>query len=68
MPIIKKFLRGVYISIHAPVWGATEEIYCRCILNDISIHAPVWGATFLVCFSFTVCVISIHAPVWGATI
>ena len=67
MPIIKKFLRGVYISIHAPVWGATEEIYCRCILNDISIHAPVWGATKMFTIKELKEFISIHAPVWGAT-
>ena len=34
-----------FISIHAPVWGATK---LDDILKDapkISIHAPVWGAT-----------------------
>ena len=35
----------VIISIHAPVWGATdwnEELLAKEL---ISIHAPVWGAT-----------------------
>ena len=34
------------ISIHAPVWGATQrELSARPIPSCISIHAPVWGAT-----------------------
>ena len=33
------------ISIHAPVWGATNALpsWRRC--SSISIHAPAWGAT-----------------------
>ena len=34
-----------FVSIHAPVWGATGF---RVIVPDdknVSIHAPVWGAT-----------------------
>ena len=34
-----------YVSIHAPVWGATlvgAAIVSVCV---VSIHAPVWGAT-----------------------
>ena len=33
------------ISIHAPVWGATEDLSFLYFNNIISIHAPVWGAT-----------------------
>ena len=33
------------ISIHAPVWGATDDVIDVSSLTDISIHAPVWGAT-----------------------
>ena len=34
-----------YISIHAPVWGATLSACLRKLFPEISIHAPVWGAT-----------------------
>ena len=35
----------LYISIHAPAWGATDKtLGCRDNLL-ISIHAPAWGAT-----------------------
>ena len=35
----------LYVSIHAPVWGATQSRHSlRCLLL-VSIHAPVWGAT-----------------------
>ena len=33
------------ISIHAPVWGATNYFNYVLIQSFISIHAPVWGAT-----------------------
>ena len=33
------------ISIHAPVWGATNISDVRKRIEKISIHAPVWGAT-----------------------
>ena len=33
------------ISIHAPVWGATDLGEGAVIGIEISIHAPVWGAT-----------------------
>ncbi len=38
-------IRGQFVSIHAPVWGATA-IICRIRrCKRVSIHAPVWGAT-----------------------
>ena len=33
------------ISIHAPAWGATDEIAAKMRAYRISIHAPAWGAT-----------------------
>ncbi len=33
------------ISIHAPVWGATDSGNPFVARTTISIHAPVWGAT-----------------------
>ena len=36
---------NIIISIHAPVWGATDKIRTTMNYNNISIHAPVWGAT-----------------------
>ena len=40
-------LQGIgFISIHAPVKGATVLVGCGQVAQDISIHAPVKGATF----------------------
>jgi len=33
------------VSIHAPVWGATNAGYDTVPVDVVSIHAPVWGAT-----------------------
>ena len=33
------------VSIHAPVWGATEGVAVSAEGVAVSIHAPVWGAT-----------------------
>ena len=35
----------MYISIHAPQWGATCRTPCHACCLLISIHAPQWGAT-----------------------
>ena len=56
-----------FISIHAPVWGATAVLKVFMSILDISIHAPVWGATSRVSQISFIDLISIHAPVWGAT-
>ena len=37
-----------YVSIHAPVWGATQIDLRLFGIQGVSIHAPVWGATQLV--------------------
>ena len=34
-----------YVSIHAPVWGATPQVKRTKADTVVSIHAPVWGAT-----------------------
>ncbi len=34
-----------YVSIHAPVWGATVYDVLANLRSIVSIHAPVWGAT-----------------------
>jgi len=33
------------VSIHAPAWGATVDIYQGAVTGQVSIHAPAWGAT-----------------------
>ena len=33
------------VSIHAPVWGATDMLDNILYGEEVSIHAPVWGAT-----------------------
>ena len=55
------------ISIHAPVWGATNALTNALKSSGISIHAPVWGATQMLSIPMFSAHISIHAPVWGAT-
>ena len=56
-----------FISIHAPVKGATKADYNNQHLHKISIHAPVKGATIVEGNILKICTISIHAPVKGAT-
>ena len=56
-----------FISIHAPVKGATDcsSLVIHCL--QISIHAPVKGATGSYECVSSLYTISIHAPVKGAT-
>ena len=35
----------VKVSIHAPTWGATQQVWANDFLAIVSIHAPTWGAT-----------------------
>ena len=35
----------IYVSIHAPTWGATAVFKSFPLKNGVSIHAPTWGAT-----------------------
>ena len=56
------------ISIHAPMWGATDRGKGLHGAILISIHASMWGATFRCLTNLKATLISIHAPMWGATI
>jgi len=56
-----------FISIHAPVKGATPRHLYFLPFGTISIHAPVKGATNQANAFFAKQTISIHAPVKGAT-
>ncbi len=38
----------IFVSIHAPVWGATHHPLLLFGKHNVSIHAPVWGATTIV--------------------
>ena len=42
---IKGDIFAVYVSIHAPAWGATFAAQLLNLLVRVSIHAPAWGAT-----------------------
>ncbi len=55
------------VSIHAPVWGATQLQHPGPGIEVVSIHAPVWGATVSILLDSGNKFVSIHAPVWGAT-
>ena len=57
----------LYISIHAPAWGATAGRGPSTPTTKISIHAPAWGATCSTLGAVSNSEISIHAPAWGAT-
>ena len=34
------------VSIHAPMWGATNDPRFWAMTKNVSIHAPMWGATY----------------------
>jgi len=36
---------AVFVSIHAPAWGATAMKAQAWYNENVSIHAPAWGAT-----------------------
>mgnify|MGYP006887548078 CR=1 FL=1 len=36
----------MWVSIHAPTWGATPPSFNNLTFETVSIHAPTWGATF----------------------
>ena len=60
-------LERLNVSIHAPTWGATQDILSPFISCPVSIHAPTWGATFIHWWLSVHLIVSIHAPTWGAT-
>ena len=37
----------IYVSIHAPAWGATGLSKMAVCSIPVSIHAPAWGATII---------------------
>jgi len=55
------------VSIHAPAWGATQELQLHALKGKVSIHAPAWGATVIKRLASASFYVSIHAPAWGAT-
>ena len=57
----------LFVSIHAPVRGATFILSWTILLPGVSIHAPVRGATAATLDSLMGLSVSIHAPVRGAT-
>ncbi len=57
----------IFVSIHAPAWGATDSAIGQGFIGIVSIHAPAWGATIVYHILEIVQVVSIHAPAWGAT-
>ena len=62
-------LKAIYISIHAPMRGATKAYREADKIREISIHAPMRGATDGTAIrKYIGYYISIHAPMRGATI
>ena len=55
------------VSIHAPAWGATDDVVTGAFPKGVSIHAPAWGATRHPPEERGALEVSIHAPAWGAT-
>ena len=65
--VMGRFTTNSYISIHAPMKGATEQIKALFDAEKISIHAPMKGATVSGVLINRFKGISIHAPMKGAT-
>ena len=57
-----------YVSIHAPIQGATSCMGLSSLSINVSIHAPIQGATCLDSISVLSMIVSIHAPIQGATL
>ena len=57
----------MFISIHVPSWGTTEEAIDIDDDEEISIHVPSWGTTDSLCGQCDQYRISIHVPSWGTT-
>ena len=64
---IKDALDRGFVSIHAPVKGATTPYGRKYLSSVVSIHAPVKGATCKPSVASGSFPVSIHAPVKGAT-
>ena len=58
----------MFVSTHAPAWGATNYVWRKNPPHDVSTHAPAWGATRLnLVIILETSSVSPHAPAWGAT-
>ena len=62
----KQFDRAAAVSIHAPVWGATNDTALDLLSSSFNPRTRV-GCDFNHHASRFVLLVSIHAPVWGAT-
>ena len=56
-----------YVSIHAPLKGATNVEDYAYLTGSVSIHAPLKGATSTRRTGIRMWCVSIHAPLKGAT-
>ncbi len=56
-----------YVSIHAPLRGATKSGHTHQQPDRVSIHAPLRGATSFLFAKIVYSKVSIHAPLRGAT-
>ena len=56
-----------FVSIHAPLKGATWSMQISSPLVWVSIHAPLKGATIISISVGGIFSVSIHAPLKGAT-
>ena len=56
------------VSIHAPVWGATDCSWCTSVINRFNPRARVGRDLTRISITQQQLAVSIHAPVWGATI
>ena len=65
--VSKDFYPDLFISIHAPAKGATDNFITQFPVLGISIHAPAKGATDVPEDVPADVPISIHAPAKGAT-
>ncbi len=60
--------KGVYVSIHAPAWGATFKTsftYKTSGFNPRARMGRDFNSFYYRCYCI---VVSIHAPAWGATV
>ncbi len=61
-------LNSLNVSIHAPVWGATQGVVRRVQLNGCFNPRTRVGCDSRLTVALLTTAVSIHAPVWGATI
>ena len=60
---------GFVVSIHAPVWGATQMVISNILLSTAFQSTRPCGARLgKASIVGDIAPVSIHAPVWGATV